>query len=166
MLIGIFADSHDHLDHIRRAVDVFNDSGCELVVFAGDLVSSFAVPPLRALKCKVIGCFGDNEGNKPGVAAGMRIIGTIGEPPFGFKTADGRKVVLTHMDRSLRDIEGEIRRRDFCPHSQAQHHSRRVRPTVHSTPVKPAAGPMDVPQSRCSDTTTMEAKIVWLNENR
>jgi len=27
MLIGIFADSHDHLDHIRRAVEVFNDAG-------------------------------------------------------------------------------------------------------------------------------------------
>ena len=50
MLIGIFADSHDHLDHIQRAVEVFNQAGCELVVFAGDLVSSFAVPPLRKLK--------------------------------------------------------------------------------------------------------------------
>ena len=80
MLIGIFADSHDHLDHIHRAVEVFNQAGCELVVFAGDLVSSFAVPPLRKLNCKVIACYGDNEGNKIGVAAGMKIIGTMGEP--------------------------------------------------------------------------------------
>ena len=49
MRIGIFADSHDHLDHIRQAVEVFNQAHCELVVFAGDLVSSFAVPPLRKL---------------------------------------------------------------------------------------------------------------------
>ena len=69
MLIGIFADSHDHLDHIRLAVATFNEAGCELVVFAGDLVSSFAVPPLRALNCRVIACFGDNEGNKAGVLA-------------------------------------------------------------------------------------------------
>jgi len=108
MLIGIFADSHDHLDHIRRAVDVFNRAGCELVVFAGDLVSSFAVPPLRQLSCRVIACFGDNEGNKPGVTAGMRIIGTIGEPPFGFKTPDGCRILVTHMDRSLKGVEGEF----------------------------------------------------------
>ncbi len=108
MLIGIFADSHDHLDHIRRAVEVFNQAHCELVVFAGDLVSSFAVPPLRKLNCKGIGCFGDNEGNKPGVSAGMRIIGSIGEPPFGFKTPDGCRILLTHMERSLKGIEGEF----------------------------------------------------------
>ncbi|WP_010585650.1 metallophosphoesterase [Schlesneria paludicola] len=108
MLIGIFADSHDHLDNIRQAVSLFNESNCELVVFAGDLVSSFAVPPLRALRCKVIGCFGDNEGNKPGVTAGMRIIGTIGEPPFGFKTPDGCRILVTHMDRMLRGLEGDF----------------------------------------------------------
>ena len=108
MLIGIFADSHDHLDHIQRAVEVFNSAGCELVVFAGDLVSSFAVPPLRQLRCRVIACFGDNEGNKPGVTAGMRIIGTIGEPPFGFKTPDGCRILVTHMDRSLRGVEGDF----------------------------------------------------------
>ena len=100
MLIGIFADSHDHLDHIQRAVEVFNQAGCELVVFAGDLVSSFAVPPLRKLNCKVIACYGDNEGNKIGVAAGMKIIGTMGEPPFSFKTADGR-LVTTYNDLTV-----------------------------------------------------------------
>ena len=40
MLLGIFADSHDHLDHLRRAVEVFNTAQCEQVLFAGDLVLS------------------------------------------------------------------------------------------------------------------------------
>lgn len=111
MRIGIFADSHDHLDHIRLAVNMFNVAGCNLVVFAGDLVSSFAVPPLRALKCPVLACFGDNEGNKSGVAAGFKILGTIGEPPFGFRTPDGVRIVVTHMLRSLREAEGDF---DVC----------------------------------------------------
>lgn len=97
MRIGIFADSHDHLDHIRAAVEVFNREACELVVFAGDLVSSFAVPPLRSLNCPVLACFGDNEGNKLGVKAGFKILGEIGDPPFCCRTADGTRLLITHM---------------------------------------------------------------------
>jgi uncharacterized protein len=111
MNIGIFADAHDHLDHLHRAVAVFNAAGCELVVFAGDLVSSFAVPPLRALKCPIIASFGDNEGNKIGVAAGFKILGEIGEPPFGFRAKDGTRILVTHMLRSLRGAEGDF---DVC----------------------------------------------------
>ena len=38
----------------------------------------------------------------------MKIIGTMGEPPFSFKTADGRRILLTHMDRTLRELDGEF----------------------------------------------------------
>ena len=64
MRIGVFADTHDHLDNIRRAVEYFNRAECEYVIFAGDFVSTIAVPPLRNLTCPLVGCFGDNEGNK------------------------------------------------------------------------------------------------------
>lgn len=111
MRIGVFADSHDHLDHIRRAVDVFNREGCELVVFTGDLVSSFAVPPLRQLKCPVVACFGDNEGNRIGVAAGFKILGQIGEPPLGLKTPDGTRFLITHMLSQIRNLDGDF---DVC----------------------------------------------------
>ncbi len=164
MLIGIFADSHDHLDNIRRVVDLFNRAECDLVVFAGDLVSSFAVPPLRELKCKVIGCFGDNEGNKPGVTAGMRIIGTIGEPPFGFKTADGRKILVTHMDRSLRDIGGEFDVAIFA-HTHKPSITRDEFGRLFINPGETSGWSYGRPSVALLATTTMEAQIVWLNPN-
>ncbi len=37
-MIGILADTHDNLDMVRRAVRLFNDMGCGLVVYAGDFV--------------------------------------------------------------------------------------------------------------------------------
>ena len=105
MLVGIFADTHDHLDNIRRAVAEFNARECELVVFAGDLVSTFAIPPLRRLNCRMIASFGDNEGNKTGICGGMEIIGEVGEPPFGFRIADGTRFLLTHQRELLRDLD-------------------------------------------------------------
>jgi hypothetical protein len=105
MRIGVFADSHDHLDHIRRAVAEFNRRGCELVVFAGDLVSTFAIPPLRRLNCRLIYSFGDNEGNKVGIRGGMQIIGEVAEPPFGFRATDGTRILVTHQRELLRGWE-------------------------------------------------------------
>ena len=102
MLVGIFADTHDHLENIRLVVEHFNRAQVELVLFAGDLVSTFAVPPLRRLKAPFVGCFGDNEGNKVGLYAGFSLVGQIGEPPVRYTAADGTRYILCHMDRQLR----------------------------------------------------------------
>jgi putative phosphoesterase len=102
MRVGIFADTHDHLAYIRLAVERFNQAECELVLFAGDLVSTFAVPPLRRLKCPFVGCFGDNEGNKVGLMAGFSFVGQMGEPPVRFTAADGTRFIICHMQRQLR----------------------------------------------------------------
>jgi uncharacterized protein len=102
MLTGLFADTHDHLANIRLAVERFNEAGCELVLFAGDLVSTFAVPPLRKLKCPFVGCFGDNEGNKVGLMAGFSFVGQMGEPPVRHTAVDGTRFILCHMQRQLR----------------------------------------------------------------
>ena len=101
MRIGIFADTHDHLDNLRWIVEEFNRRECQLAVFAGDLVSTFAIPPLRKLNCPLVASFGDNEGNKIGIVGGMQIIGTVGEPPFGFRASDGTKILVTHQKELL-----------------------------------------------------------------
>ncbi len=105
MRVGIFADVHDHLDNLRLAVECFNARRCEAVLFAGDLVSTFAVPPLRKLNCPFYGCFGDNEGNRPGLLAGMSIIGELRDAPALYTLADGTRVVVMHMERQLRGFD-------------------------------------------------------------
>lgn len=104
MRIGVFADAHDHLDNVRHAVAEFNRRQCGLVLFAGDLVSPMAVPGLRKLDCPFIGCFGDNDGNKTGIAGGMKVVGQLGEPPFGVVTPDGVRILLAHTFESAREF--------------------------------------------------------------
>jgi len=101
MRVGIFSDTHDHIDNIRRLVKIFNDRECDAILFSGDLVSTFAVPPLRELNAPVYGCFGDNEGNKSGLTGGFRIIGQIQEAPAPYVLKDGTRVVVVHMERQL-----------------------------------------------------------------
>lgn len=108
MRVGIFSDTHDHLENIRRLVMMFNELECECVLFAGDLVSTFAVPPLRELRCPILGCFGDNEGNKVGILGGFRILGQIQDGPAGYQLADGTRVVVAHMERQLKSYRDEF----------------------------------------------------------
>lgn len=108
MRVGIFADTHDHLDHIRLAVDRFNAANVKLVLFAGDLVSTFCVPPLRNLKAPIVACYGDNEGNKVGLQSGFGLVGKLSEPPVIFTTDDGTRFVLAHMRRQLRNLSGNF----------------------------------------------------------
>lgn len=163
MLLGLFADAHDHLDHIRAAVEVFNAQQCELVIFAGDLVSSFAVPPLRQLKCPVLASFGDNEGNKIGVAAGFKILGQIGEPPFGIKTADGTRIVVTHMLRSLRGAEGEF---DVCvfAHTHRAEISQDEQGRMLINPGETSGWSFGKPSVAILQTQPLSARIIRLDE--
>jgi len=107
MKIGIFADTHDHLAHIRLAVERFNAENVELVLFAGDLVSTIAVPPLKKLNAPLVACYGDNEGNKGGLQAGFRLVGKLSEPPVRLTVADGTRFVLAHMKRQLRGLDDD-----------------------------------------------------------
>ena len=104
MRLGIFADTRDNLTNIRLAVERFNAEDVELVLFAGDFVSTIALPPLRKLKAPVVACYGDNEGNKLGLQGGFRPIGRLSEPPVRLTTDDGTRIVLVHMKRHLRGL--------------------------------------------------------------
>lgn len=108
MRVGLFADTHDHLDNLRLAVERFNAEDVELVLFAGDLVSTIAVPPLRKLRAPLVACFGDNEGNKPGLLAGFKLVGKISEPPVRLTAQDGTRFVLAHMRRQLRGWDDDF----------------------------------------------------------
>lgn len=63
MLIGAISDTHDNLPQIEKAVKYLNDQKVSLVLHAGDYVAGFVVPKLKALNCKLIGVFGNNDGD-------------------------------------------------------------------------------------------------------
>lgn len=163
MLLGLFADVHDHLDHLRRAVEVFNAANCETVLFAGDLVSTFAVPPLRKLKCPFVGCYGDNEGNKPGLQAGFSIVGTLTEPPVRWTSPDGVRFVLVHMERQLRELPADV---DYdvvlCGHTHKPFIKRDERDRLVLNPGEVSGWTFRRPTVMLFDTVTRVAKTVPL----
>ncbi len=163
MRLGLFADVHDHLDNLRAVVRLFNDAGCETVLFAGDLVSTFAVPPLRKLECPFVGCFGDNEGNKPGLRAGFSIVGTIAEAPVRWQSDDGRRFVIVHMERQLRELPAD---EEFdvaiCGHTHKPRIARDDAGRLFINPGEVSGWTFGNPTCAILETDTLDCRIVSL----
>jgi len=106
-VIGILSDSHDNLVLIRRAVALFNDMGCDLVIHAGDFVAPFAAAELRNLRSPVRAVFGNCDGERAGLARAFEGLGEIREAPFAFTHA-GLRFLVSHMDGPLAGYVAKI----------------------------------------------------------
>jgi len=150
MLIGIFADTHDHLDNLDRSVSYFNRRSCDFVIFAGDLVSTLAVPPLRKLNCPLLASFGDNEGNRTGIRGAMEIIGEIHDPPFCYRAPDGTRLTITHQWQLL---DGHAIGGDVVVYAHTH------RPRIDRLP----AGPLLINPGEASGWVFGRASVAWLD---
>lgn len=64
MLIGLIADTHDNLPMVEKAVKKLNEEKVAFVLHAGDYVAPFVIPKFKALHAKLIGVFGNNDGDR------------------------------------------------------------------------------------------------------
>ncbi len=95
MKLGVMSDSHDNIPQIECAVALFNDSGVELVVHAGDFISPFAIAPLADLKCRVVGVFGNNDGERVILAQRFEAVGEV-HPNLANVSVGGRNIAVMH----------------------------------------------------------------------
>lgn len=105
MKIGVIADTHDNVPMVHKAVAVFNAEGCDLVMHAGDYCAPFALTPLSKLKCKWIGVFGNNDGDKKALA--MKSDGMIVDHPYRYDLSNAR-VIITHELEDVEDLQEKI----------------------------------------------------------
>ncbi|HDS59404.1 MAG TPA: metallophosphoesterase [Thermoplasmatales archaeon] len=102
-VVGVMADSHDHLPAIRRAVDLFNSREVDLVVHAGDIVSPFTAREFRHLKAPLLGVFGNNDGDRVHLHQFFSGIGEFHPDPL-LVTLGGKDVALTHTPEIVRSL--------------------------------------------------------------
>ncbi len=103
MLLGIMSDSHDNLNAIRKAVDFFNRKNIEIVLHAGDYVSPFTAKEFSKLKMKLVGVFGNNDGDKPYLLERFKNIGELRQDPYEIEL-DGKKIVLMHQPKFIDEL--------------------------------------------------------------
>ncbi|MGB9667569.1 MAG: metallophosphoesterase [Thermosulfidibacteraceae bacterium] len=62
MLIGVISDTHDHLDNIITAIEIFKEKRVELIIHLGDIVSPFCLDFFNNSGIEWMGIFGNNDG--------------------------------------------------------------------------------------------------------
>ena len=92
MKIGIMADSHDNLPQIAKALAAFESHGCETVLHCGDFIAPFAVKALLEFQGKVVGVFGNNDGEKRGI---RKVWADVFQGPHVFEFG-GRRIMAAH----------------------------------------------------------------------
>ena len=102
-IVGIISDSHDDREKIHKAVSIFNDATCSLVIHAGDFVAPFTIREFDKLTSKFIGVFGNNDGEIKGLTAQFSKIGSLHKPPYEFEHYGKRFMVMhepVYLDRN------------------------------------------------------------------
>jgi putative phosphoesterase len=95
MLIGVISDTHDNMNALKKAVDYFIERQISLVLHAGDFVAPFTAREFRRLNCKLIGVFGNNDGDKLLLTKRYSGFGELHEGIHQLEL-DGKMIVMTH----------------------------------------------------------------------
>ncbi len=102
MLIGIVSDTHDDLDAVEAAVELFDSAGVDAVIHCGDFVAPFAVTPFD-VGCQFHAVRGNNDGEwavESTVDGFGEYLGEAGTVTFGNGGEDGEgtpvDVAVTH----------------------------------------------------------------------
>ena len=71
MKIAIMSDSHDRWDYLEKAIGIAHGKGCELLLFAGDLIAPPGLAILEKFNNKVKFVWGNNEAEQVGMTRRM-----------------------------------------------------------------------------------------------
>jgi putative phosphoesterase len=165
MIVGLISDTHDRLPLIDEAVKRLNEEGAELVLHAGDYIAPFVAAHFKPLKARMLGVFGNNDGDRVLLRKKFSEIGAEIRGKFAYVNVDGLKIALLHGDetdllRSLLELESH----DVvvCGHSHVANTHRKGK-TVVINPGEACGYLSGKPTISILYTDTLDVKTVHLS---
>lgn len=112
MLIAIFSDTHDHMHHMRTAIDQLKERGITIGIHLGDFCAPPALELLADSGLHWYGVWGNVDGDRLMSWLRIKDKGTvdIGTDDFHTLELEGRKLFLTHYPdiAKIAAISGEF----------------------------------------------------------
>jgi uncharacterized protein len=96
MKIGIISDTHDDIENVRKAIEIFNEKNVQYVIHAGDYVFPGIVLEFKRLNAKLIGVLGNNDGEKGQLLKAFLEIGGELKGELGEIHVDDLKIGIYH----------------------------------------------------------------------
>ncbi len=165
MLVGVISDTHDNLPMIDKTVEMLNKEKVELVLHAGDYVSAFTLPRFKGLNCRLIGVFGNNDGDHEYLSRAAGIVKSVEiRGDFVRMELGGLNVALIHgkEDDLLKSLV-ESGFFDVVVYGHTHHHEiRKKGKTLVINPGEVSGYLTGKPTIAVLDTGKREARIIEL----
>ena len=138
MNIGIISDTHDNVDAIERATDVFAEEGAEVVVDCGDFVAPLI--PSYFGEFELHGVLGNNDGDVANLQSAFDDLGAESELHGRFATLefDGLSFAVLHGE-SKAEVEAIAAGETFDFVCYGHHHERELSEEGRTTVLNPDA---------------------------
>jgi putative phosphoesterase len=100
MKLAIMSDAHDNWANLEKAIAVAHERGCEVLLFAGDLIAPPGLAVLENFQGPVKIVWGNNEGERMGItqmcaaSKNLELCGDVFEGELG-----GAKIFMNHYPR-------------------------------------------------------------------
>lgn len=159
MLVGIISDTHDNMEQIRKAVEMFNNKNVGHVIHAGDFTSPFTFRILKNLSAEFTGIFGNNDGDK--LLLQKMSDGKVFRQPHIFEL-EGRRIVVIH-EHHIADALADSGHYDIVIYGHT--HKATIRNRKETLVINPGeTGSWLYGKSTVAllDTITMKAEIITL----
>jgi uncharacterized protein len=96
MRLGIISDTHDDVENVRAAIDIFNQKEVETVIHAGDYIFPGIVKEFSRLNAKLVGVLGNNDGEKGHLLKTFLDVGGDLKGELGELQIEGLKIGIYH----------------------------------------------------------------------
>ena len=99
MKVGIISDTHDDVDNINKAIDIFENNQVDIIIHAGDIISPPMIKEFQRLtenNVQFFGVLGNNDGERKGLEKAFESIGGKFLGDIGKIEIDGLKFGIYH----------------------------------------------------------------------
>ena len=164
MRLGIISDTHDNVEAVERAVEVFEEEGVETLVHCGDFIAPPVLPYFAGFE--VHGVLGNNDGELDGLELFFDDLGNGSElhgryADLGF---DGTRFGVLHGDQGKDVVEDWAESGEYDYVLYGHFHEAEERTVGETTVINPGAHFPTVEDAHRSvvilDTTTDEVRFV------
>ncbi|HET6730031.1 MAG TPA: metallophosphoesterase [Nitrososphaeraceae archaeon] len=105
MRLGIISDTHDDVENVRAAIDIFNQKEVETVIHAGDYIFPGIVKEFGRLNAKLVGVLGNNDGEKGHLLKNFLDVGGALKGELGELQIEDLKIGIYHgTSEAIKDL--------------------------------------------------------------
>ena len=126
MLIGVVSDTHNNIKNVNLIISILNQRNVDLVIHTGDITKESTLKKFSELNCELLGVFGNNDRNEPGLKKAAEECGfEFREPPFKINKFD-RNIAIFHEPELINEYMSKNEDIDIVLHG----HTHRYREEI------------------------------------